>query len=190
MPTIFVEPGTAEELSGLVDDAGWAEFVVKPAVAASAIGARRFARDEARFVGEAHLRTLLRRGTALVQPWVAAVDTLRERSLVFVDGQLKHACTKPAFNADVTGSTVLRPHEPSGAECALAAAAMTCVPGAPLYARVDMVPGNNCPMLMELEMIEPDLGLRLCPAAADRLAAACVGQLEARPSGTPAALPD
>jgi hypothetical protein len=37
-----------------------------------------------------------------------------------------------------------------------------------LYARVDLVEGESGPMLMELELIEPDLGLRNAPGATSR----------------------
>ncbi len=45
--------------------------------------------------------------------------------------------------------------------------------GAPLYARVDMVPGpQREPVLLELEVIEPNLQLDLVPGSVGRFAAA------------------
>ena len=43
---------------------------------------------------------------------------------------------------------------------------------APIYARVDVVPTPEGPRLMELELIEPDLGLRLQPPSIAALACA------------------
>jgi hypothetical protein len=50
-----------------------------------------------------------------------------------------------------------------------------------LYARVDLVSGHDgCPVLMELELTEPQLYFRDAPGAADRMAAAIEAQLQAR----------
>jgi glutathione synthase/RimK-type ligase-like ATP-grasp enzyme len=174
VPTEFVEGSGGERLADLAARRGWADVVVKPAIAASAAGARRLAGAELAGEGEAHLRGLLARGAALVQPYLAAVETMRERSLVFVAGEFAHAFTKPAFSTSATGATVVAPHEPGGAELALARAALSAAPERTLYARADLVPDKTGPLLMELELIEPDLGLRLHPNAADRLARACL----------------
>ena len=51
----------------------------------------------------------------------------------------------------------------SAAERSLADQALRAAPGPTTYARVDVVPTPDGPRLMELELIEPDLGLRLHP---------------------------
>ena len=98
---------------------------------------------------------------------LAQVETERERSLVFIDGAFAHSFTKPLFSTNAMGSTVVLPHVPSTAELALAIVALAALPVRPLYARVDLIPGDDGPVLMELELIEPDLSLRLHQAAAD-----------------------
>ncbi len=173
VPTEFVERG-GELLADLAARRGWSDVVVKPAVAASAAGVRRSTGMDLAEGGEAHLRGLLARGAVLVQPYLAAVERARERSLVFVAGEFAHAFTKPAFSANAAGSTAVMPHEPTEAELALARAALDAVPGQMLYARADLVPAKTGPLVMELELIEPDLGLRLHPDAADQLARACL----------------
>jgi len=50
--------------------------------------------------------------------------------------------------------------------------ALAAAPGAVTYARVDVVPTPDGPRLMELELIEPDLGLRLSPDSVETLARA------------------
>jgi hypothetical protein len=54
--------------------------------------------------------------------------------------------------------------------------AVAAAPGPVGFARVDMVPAADGPRLMELELIEPDLGLRLRPGASDALAAVILTQ--------------
>lgn len=177
VPTMFVEPGGGMTLRSVMRDRGWSDVVVKPAIGASALGARRFVDGAAIAAGEKHLADLLTHGAALVQPYLATVETERERSLVFIDGLFAHAFAKPAFNTDAAGSTAFLSHVPSSAELVAAAEALAVSPDRPLYARVDMVPGPDGPLLMELELIEPDLGLRLNPGAADHLAEACLKQI-------------
>jgi hypothetical protein len=48
----------------------------------------------------------------------------------------------------------------------------------PLYARVDLVPGpEGHPVLIELEVVEPNLYLHESPETAERLAAAIAAEL-------------
>jgi hypothetical protein len=47
-----------------------------------------------------------------------------------------------------------------------------------MYARVDAIETSNGPLLMELEMIEPELFLDLVPGAADAFATGLVRVIE------------
>lgn len=173
VPTLFIEPDMPVPLMQLAAGIGWHDIVVKPAIGASAAGTRRFSEHEFGQEGEQHLASLLRRGAVLLQAFVPAVETLGEHSLVFLGGAFSHAYTKPAFNADTTGTTAIAPYRPSLAELAFGAKVLRQVPGEMLYARVDLVEGEVGPMLMELELIEPDLGLRDAPRATSALASLC-----------------
>lgn len=178
VPTEHVSTGTTIDLAARCATLGWADIVVKPAIGASAKGAERFTGASIAESGQAHVDRLLRRGDALVQPFQAAVETARERSLVYLGGLFSHAFSKPAFlsgTGDGAGETL---HEATPAERALAAAALRAAPRPVVYARVDMVPTADGPRLMELELIEPDLGLRLHPPAAAALAGAILALAE------------
>jgi hypothetical protein len=160
----------AQALFGSLWDRGWDDIVVKPAVGASAHGAKRFhGPDHA--AGQAHALELLRRGAALVQPFQAGVLEGRERSLVMIGGRFSHAFSKPAFYAGAAfgGFDVVR-HEPTHAELLAADSAILALSEGPSYARVDMVPTADGPLLMELELIEPHLALMDNPASATLLA--------------------
>ena len=52
------------------------------------------------------------------------------------------------------------------------------LPEAPIYARVDGLVLDGTLMLMEVELIEPELFFHLAPEAADKLAAAVVTRLK------------
>ncbi|TDD69988.1 hypothetical protein E1293_35160 [Actinomadura darangshiensis] len=169
---------------------GWPEYVVKPAVS---IGSRDTARwgpgeeDAAR----AHLRSLRDAGrTVMVQPYLRAVDTAGETALVFCEGEYSHAGRKAQIlsagagvqgpvrddpaRGQVTASTATE------AELALAGRALSAVPGGEdlLYARVDMIPGpDGAPLLIELELTEPNLYLQHDPGSPDRFAKAIAARL-------------
>jgi glutathione synthase/RimK-type ligase-like ATP-grasp enzyme len=172
VPTELVARGSAVDLAARCAARGWDDVVVKPAIGASAKGAARSAGAAIREQGQAHIDALLRSGDALIQPFQAAVVAERERSLVHLGGAFSHAFTKPPFlngTGDGLGEAI---HDATPAERALADAALRVVPQPSIYARVDIVPTPDGPRLMELELIEPDLGLRLHPPAAATLARA------------------
>ncbi len=189
VPTEPVAAGTAVDLVALMDDRGWDEVVVKPAVGAGAVGAERVPRSRARAWTEAdRARTAPDR---LVQPLVVEVAD-GEVSLLVVEGRLTHAVRKvPApgdfrVHAHLGGRELA--HEPTPAERDLARAVLAvdaladgplASGGEPLlYARVDCVTTAQGPQLMELELIEPSLFLPLAPPDARRtLADAVVARL-------------
>jgi hypothetical protein len=172
VPTEHAEAGTPVDLAGRCAARGWDDVVVKPAIGASAKGAQRFQGAAIPERGQAHLDDLLRRGAALIQPFQPAVQAERERSLVYIGGGFSHAFSKPAFLTGTGNGLGEVLHDPTTAERSLAEAALAAAPRPVTYARVDMVPTPDGPRLMELELIEPDLGLRLHPPAVDVLARA------------------
>ncbi|MFI8202340.1 RimK family alpha-L-glutamate ligase [Streptomyces sp. NPDC085937] len=149
------------------------EFVVKPASGAGARFAARYTPRE-RDTAVAHVRRMHAEGfTAMVQPYVRAIDTGGERALQFFGGTLLHASRKGPVLAPGTpydqrkvAHPGLTDWTPTEAETAVAERALAAVPGAPelLYARVDLVDGDDgLPRVMELELVEPNLFLWLHP---------------------------
>jgi hypothetical protein len=191
VPTAVVERRDPIELAGLCADRGWSDVVVKPAIAASAYGARRFTGRDLEIAGNAHLRTLVSRGDALVQPYQRSVEKERERSLVFIGGEFGHAFSKDAFDPGAAaGRSGERCHRPSEKELDVAVRAIEAAGATLTYARVDLVPGPEGPMLMELELIEPHLAFRRNPATARALARILLRDVSSRkPQGVSGALP-
>jgi hypothetical protein len=166
-PTHLVRRGSSERLADVAAARGWSDVVVKPAVSAGSRLTVREHADSAR--GEAHLRALVGREDALVQPYLTAVEGHGERALVVIDGELTHAVRKGRrFAGD--DEVVTGPFAVSDDEAALARAALAAVPEPVLYARVDVAPGaDGRPVLMELELIEPALFFEQGPRALERL---------------------
>jgi glutathione synthase/RimK-type ligase-like ATP-grasp enzyme len=178
--TAFVERGSGvADVRTLVADA--TELVVKPAVSASAYGTARGRADDPALAD--HLRALAAAGDVLVQPLVPSVLTHGEVSLVYLGGVLSHAVRKIAKAGDYRvqnehGGTV-QPHTPTRAELEVAEATLAALPLPCAYARVDVVASGAGPLLMEVELIEPQLFLEQAPGSADRFAAA-LGDLVSR----------
>jgi hypothetical protein len=185
VPTTFVAPGEAlAELAG--------EVVVKPNVSAGARNTGRFGADrheEARALVE---RIHASGKVALVQPYLASIDERGETALVFLGGELSHALTKrpvlreqgvaPVAPGELEVAAAMLEEDlvlAGSADAAQEALARQVVAeisarfGPPLYARVDLVAGEDGPpVLMELELIEPSLYLEAAPGSSERLAAA------------------
>ncbi|GHE83459.1 ATP-grasp domain-containing protein [Streptomyces fumanus] len=176
VPTRYVAPG---EPADLPEDQ---EYVIKPASGAGARYAARYAPGE-RDGALRHLARLHAEGfTAMVQPYLRAVDTAGERAVQYFGGQLLHASRKGAVLAPGTAYDErkvahpgLEPWTPTRAELAVAEQALAAVParaGELLYARVDLVDGEDGrPRVMELELIEPNLFLFLHPRSVPEVVA-------------------
>ncbi len=171
--TELVERGAGESAQAAAF-AGYDEVVVKPAISG---GSYRTIRGSARDAGvRDHLGELVADGDALVQPFLTEIPEHGETSLVFFDGEFSHAVRKiPTAGdwrvQDEYGGAVVD-HDPSPAEFAVAEATLAAAPAPPCYARIDMVELPAGPVVMEAELIEPELFLPTHPEAAARFAAA------------------
>jgi glutathione synthase/RimK-type ligase-like ATP-grasp enzyme len=172
VPTIFAAPGEA-----VLPDAVAGHVVVKPTVGAGSRGAKLFRGDAAGAL--AHVADLHSDGsTAMIQPYMAAVDEHGETALVFIGGEFSHAARKAAIlSRDMSWSTGLYadekivPADATEEELALARRVLEDLPGL-AYARVDLLPTADGPVVLELELTEPSLFLALHPEAPARAAAA------------------
>lgn len=174
IPTTFVTPGQSFELppSG--------EFVVKPAVSAGSKDTERYraGTDDAARMHVARLLDADR--VVMIQPYVSSVDQRGETGLLFFGGEFSHAICKgpilvPGVD-EVEGlyrAEQISPREPTASERELAERVLDVVPGHRndlAYARVDVVMGDEGPMVLELELTEPSVFLDQHLGAAGRFA--------------------
>jgi len=122
-------------------------------------------------------------GPAMLQPFLPSVATTGEMSLIYFDGVFSHAVRKVAQGGDFRvqpdwGGRVTRA-EPDAAEFAAAEAALAAIDEGPLlYARIDLVRDlDGRPVVMELELLEPDLYLGQEPGAQRRFARAVLARI-------------
>lgn len=154
-----------------------APLVVKPAVSAGGRGTHRGAAAD--LAGP--LADLVAAGDALVQPAVEGIGRDGEVSLVRLGDEWSHAVRKrPAeggFLVHESHGGRLEDHTPTAREVVVAEAALALAPAPVHAARVDLVRMDGDPVVMELELIEPELFLRRAPAAPAALAAALLDRL-------------
>ena len=145
-------------------------WVAKPAISAGSRGALE---GPWASVGP-HLVDLVVTCDALLQPYYEAVESYRERSFIFVDGKFQHAVLRTV--ALLEGRGVDRLHNrvtPTQAELEAARRVLDALDEVPLYARVDLIPDRaGQPVLLELELVEPQLFLLEAPETAAQLALA------------------
>jgi glutathione synthase/RimK-type ligase-like ATP-grasp enzyme len=179
VPTHHIEP--ADPIS-LPERA----FVVKPAISAGAKDTVRYAPGE---VGRAReqIVALQRAGrSVMVQPYLDRIDAMGETALIFFDGVFSHAIRKGPILVQGAPATAglfapeeIEPREARAEEIELALQALATVPadGPLLYARVDLVPDEDRPVVLEVELVEPSLFLAHSDGAAERFAAAIAKRL-------------
>jgi glutathione synthase/RimK-type ligase-like ATP-grasp enzyme len=177
VPTEVVDHLDEAALERVRSHFGCSDIVVKPPISASAY--RTF-----RLRGGDPLPESVRGLKMMAQPWLETIVETGEWSLIFFDGQLSHTVSKVPVPGEFRvqpeyGGIIELCDAPSGAE-ELALAALAAAPASTLYARVDVVVGNDGTLqIMELELVEPAFFLAQAPEAAPNLARAVVSVAEA-----------
>jgi len=136
-------------------------LVIKPPVSAAADGTFKIGPGEGVPAAVAGQRML-------IQPWMAAITSEGEYSLMLFGGTFSHATVKRPKAGDFRvqphlGGTKVPCVPPPGAE-ELARAALAATPADAAYARVDMIADTEGRLrIMELELIEPSLWIEHSP---------------------------
>ena len=150
---------------------GWDRAVLKPRIAATAYGTFLITRGTALPDDDF---APARASGALLQEVVPEIIERGETSIVYAGGAFSHAVQKRAkagdFRVQQDFGGRVEPASPSTALLSFAASVMTHVPDTCLYARVDVADTSRGPLLMELELIEPELYFLIVPDAATRMA--------------------
>lgn len=173
----------------------WPEFIVKPAVSAGGRGAARYGDSENdRRRAEAHVQAIHGLGvTAMVQPYLSAIEDTWETGTFIFGGEPSHAIGKSPilhlgapppddYTLAATQESVGRALDPD--LVALAQRAVAAIPGCadrpPLYARVDTVPTSRGPVVLELEAVEPHFFLETSSEAPRNFATAVAALLRSQ----------
>ncbi|MCO6043468.1 hypothetical protein NG895_06075 [Aeoliella sp. ICT_H6.2] len=170
VPSRFIERETSVQLAALLDETGWQQAVVKPCISGGARHTYRVDASNAREI-DAVLAPLLEHESFLLQPFKQSIVEQGEDTLMMFGGRYTHAVRKRAKPGDFRvqddhGGTV-ELYAPTPEQIELAHEAMAACDELPVYGRVDMVQdAEGHAAVMELELVEPELWLRLHPPAA------------------------
>jgi glutathione synthase/RimK-type ligase-like ATP-grasp enzyme len=156
IPTLWPEHPKAIDLRDAFEEFGTDDVVLKRQVGGGARAQVRYSRKSAPETGSVMDRP------GMIQPFIPSIAIEGEYSFLFVDGEFSHALLKTARPGEYRiqeayggASARIDPSEPDRMS---AQAVMDALDSPPLYARVDMVRGENGKLLlMELEVIEPYL---------------------------------
>ncbi|MBL0948026.1 transporter [Brevundimonas sp.] len=159
--TIWSEQITPDQVASAFDALGTDELVVKPRVSGGGWQTTRLARGEA--------LTEAPDCPALIQPFIAALETEGELSLLFFGGRFSHAVRKRPRAGEFRiqqqfGGLYGAEADPHPVALALAERVLATVGEELLYARIDLARGAKGEwLLMEAELIEPDFYLNHAP---------------------------
>jgi glutathione synthase/RimK-type ligase-like ATP-grasp enzyme len=156
VPTLYVERMTAAVLEEAAATFGTDALIAKPQVSASAWQTIRWSPGGSLAGGPS--------GPAMIQPFLPSIRDEGELSLIYFDGAFSHAIRKRPkpgdFRVQPEYDAVITAHAPAADELACAEAILARIDEDLLYARIDLVRGSGgAPVLMELELVEPDLYL-------------------------------
>jgi len=160
-PTLWSEQITPQQVADAFDALGTDALVVKPRVSGGGWQTTRLARGEA--LSEAP------DGPALIQPFIAALESEGELSLLVFGGRFSHAVRKRPRAGEFRiqqqfGGLYAPEPDPDPVALELAERVLATVEEELLYARIDLARGPDGQwLLMEAELIEPDFYLNHAP---------------------------
>ncbi len=160
---------------------GTVEIVIKPVVGVNAEQTFRLDR-QGLFEAQGMLRELSRNRTLMVQPFMTGVIEEGEYSLVYCGGTFSHAVLKQPqpddFRTQEEYGAAINSVSPEPGLLESGQLVLDSLPQNPLYARVDLVRDvAGTFRVMELELIEPSLYLRMDTGAPARFAEAIDRQM-------------
>ena len=173
-PTLWTDGVTPEDAGAAFDRFATNTVVIKPRVSGGAWKTLRLSRGEA--------LTDAPEGPALIQPYLASIETDGETSLLFFDRRFSHAVNKTPvpgdFRIQVQFGGRYQAVTPPPDALALAETVLAGIEEDLLYARIDLARGPDGGwLLMEAELIEPDLYLLQAPDGGAAFARAVKGRL-------------
>lgn len=178
VPTYIIEQGDTNSLESRIQRMGWDDVILKPTISASAMDTFRLKLSEA-MVFEKTYQKLIAKQTMMIQPFQEQIQTKGEISHMVLGGKYSHAIRKVPKEGDFRVQTelggVCTVHEASPDEIAFIERVIAVCTPMPVYARVDVMWDNaDRLVLMELELVEPELWLHEVEGGVERFVEAVV----------------
>ena len=177
VPTHWSDTLVEDDVVGLFDVLESDRVIVKPVVSTNASDTFLLSRPPDRQLARDVAASFASR-PAMAQPFIDAVQSEGEYSLFYFCGELSHAVLKVPkdtdFRVQEEHGASIHPVVPEPGLVAAGRAVLDVVPMRLAYARADFVRGPESFLLMELELVEPSMYLRMDAAAPARFAKAFV----------------
>jgi glutathione synthase/RimK-type ligase-like ATP-grasp enzyme len=177
VPTIWRDGLRRGELAAFFEEAHSKEAVIKPVMSGNAQGAWRLDRADAR-TRAAEIEAYYADRALMMQPFEPAILSEGEFSLLYFNGKFSHGILKVPkpgdFRVQEEHGSEIRAITPEPALLAAGNAAIDAIGRKLLYARADLVRHGDEFRVMELELVEPALYLRMDPRAPELFADAVV----------------
>ncbi|MDQ8755103.1 hypothetical protein RCO27_02570 [Sphingosinicella sp. LHD-64] len=169
VPTLFVDKVDEAALQDAAERFGTDRLIAKPTVSAGAYRTIRWSPGTP--LDDAPERA------AMIQPYLPDIEAGGEISLLYFGGQFSHAIRKRPqpgdFRVQPEFDGIITAHTPDTDEIAAADLVLSHVEEDLLYARIDLVRDmEGRPVLMEVELVEPELYLEHDARAGAAFAAA------------------
>jgi glutathione synthase/RimK-type ligase-like ATP-grasp enzyme len=186
-PTRLVPQGAAQLLLDELREAGWMTSVIKPAISSTGFSTR-LVEGHPTSDDEQVYATMRAEGDVLLQAYVPEVRQHGEWSFVFFGGRYSHAALKRAaaheFRVHIEWGGTVEAVAPPPQLVQQAQAVVDALALDTVYARVDGTEVGEDLVVMELELIEPELFFDHHPEATARLADALARRMSG-PTGRP-----
>ncbi len=181
--TRLLKTGDRVDLALLAEELKWPELIIKPAISATAHRTFRLRGEDAE-EWRSSFQNLLAESDLLVQPYLEEIEQEGELSLIYIGSRFSHAICKLPKKGDFRVQSEfggrVRETAPEPDIKSQARAILDKVSGDWVYARVDGLLVGGRFLLMELELIEPQLFLDKGDKAAELLAEALSQYLAGR----------
>ena len=185
VPSVWGNGGTPSVFAGLFASLHDREIVIKPTISGGAKDTFRLHAPLTDVLLQQLVDTFDGRDW-FAQPFVRSVITEGEYSLFYFDGRFSHAIRKVPKPGDFRvqeehgGEIISMPASPELRR--VADQVLAAIAPVPLQARIDLIRLDDGTLaLMEAELIEPSLYVRMDPAAPARFADALAALLERQP---------
>lgn len=173
VPTLWRDGLSPGDLMPMFEELGCGEAVIKPVMSGNAQGAWRL--DHRSIATQStEIEAYYASRPLMLQPFEPGIRDEGEYSLLYFNGAHSHSILKVPksgdFRVQEEHGSEIRAVAAEPALLAAGAAAMKAIGSQLLYARADLVRHGDEFRVMELELVEPALYLRMDPGAPDRFA--------------------
>ena len=186
--TILIPQNTEKPFKTILNEIPWEDFVLKPCIGAGSCGLKRFNKDSPEL--ENHFMNLNRIGftvdypglgkldftpcDTLAQPFIPEINLNGEASLLYYGGKFSHSVIKNVKRGDIRAhpdhGAEVSLYEPSEEEIEVGHRVLDVIEYQTEYARLDMIPSENGPIVIEIELIDPMMFFNHQPKTAENYA--------------------